>query len=172
MSILISRLPQPPKKFHFQHHHSFPQMIITVLPPDASHCRTNTPYQSEHSVQKPQKHHYYKPQENQKSYYMNAKGYLYSHQDPEEQNIKVNNPQKLPIYHEPASVLVNSVEDLLKLYPNCFDMLGSLKGEYDIKIDPNVPPVQHSRRKVSVECKTTLRKQLIIWYNRTSWGHR
>ena len=43
------------------------------------------------------------------------------------------------------------VEDLLKLYPNSFDQLGSLKGEYDIKVDQTVPPVQHARRKVPIE---------------------
>ena len=52
-----------------------------------------------------------------------------------------------PIYHKPRSVTVNSVEDILKLYPNSFDRFGSLKGEYDIKVDPTVPPVQHAREE-------------------------
>ena len=52
-----------------------------------------------------------------------------------------------PIFHKPGSIKISSVEDLLRLYPNSFDRLGSLKGEYDIKVDPTVPPVQHARRE-------------------------
>ena len=37
------------------------------------------------------------------------------------------------------------------MYPNSFDRLGSLNGEYDIKAYPTVPPVQHARRKVPIE---------------------
>ena len=45
-------------------------------------------------------------------------------------------PQNL---HQPGSIKVSSVRDLLRLYPNSFG--PSLKGEYDIKVDPTVPPV-------------------------------
>ena len=68
----------------------------------------------------------------------------------------MNNAQKLPgsrkhpIYHAPGSVTVNSIEDLFKLYPNSFDKYGTLKGEYNIKIDSNVQPVQCTRRKVQL----------------------
>ena len=54
----------------------------------------------------------------------------------------------------------SSVEDLLKLYPNSFDRLGSLKGEYDIKVDPRVPPVQHARRKVPIESKAVIKEAI------------
>ena len=89
--------------------------------------------------------------------------HLQCHQDP--QNIiSAPHPQELPeskehpIYHKPGSVKVNSVEDLLRLYPNSFDRLGSLKGEYDIKVDPTVPPVQHARRKVPIESKAGIKE--------------
>ena len=116
----------------------------------SSTSRTSTPSQSEISGFLP-KRPYYQPQEDQKTYYINSEGHLQCHQD--SQNIiKAPTPQELPgskehpIFHQPGSIKISSVEDLLKLYPNSFDRLGSLKGEYDIKVDPTVPPVQHARR--------------------------
>ena len=38
-----------------------------------------------------------------------------------------------------------------KLYPNLFDRLGSLKGAYNIRVDPTVKPATHARRKVPIE---------------------
>ena len=52
------------------------------------------------------------------------------------------------------------MEDLLKLYPNSFDGLGTLNGEYDIKVDPTVPPVQHARRKVPIESKAAIEEAI------------
>ena len=75
-------------------------------------------------------------------------------------------PQELPrskehpIFHKPGSIKISSVEDLLRLYPNSFDRLGSLKGEHDIKVDPTVPPVQHARRKVPIESKTAIKEAI------------
>ena len=47
-----------------------------------------------------------------------------------------------------------------KLYPNSFDRLGSLKGAYNIRIDPTVKPVTHARRKVPIESKEAIDKEL------------
>ena len=75
-------------------------------------------------------------------------------------------PQELPgskehpIFHKPGSIKISSVEDLLRLYPNSFDRLGSLKGEYDIKVDPTVPPVPHVRRKVPIESKAAIKEAI------------
>ncbi|MCG8623607.1 MAG: hypothetical protein MJE68_16645 [Proteobacteria bacterium] len=52
------------------------------------------------------------------------------------------------------------MDDILKLYPNSLDRLGSLKGAYDIKIDPAVPPVQHARRKVPIESKAAIEEAI------------
>ena len=52
------------------------------------------------------------------------------------------------------------VEDLKKLYPNSFNRLGSLKGAYNIRIDPTVKPVTHARRKVPIESKEAIDKEL------------
>ena len=52
------------------------------------------------------------------------------------------------------------VEDLKKLYPNSFDRLGSLKGEYNIRIDPTVKPATHARRKVPIQSKEAIDREL------------
>ena len=129
-----------------------------------SHCRTSTPSQSEISEKLP-KHRYYKPHKDQETYHINSEGHLQCHQDPQK-TFKVSNPQELPgskdnpIYIVPGSVTINSVDDLIRLYPNSFDRLGSLKGEYDIKVDPTVPPVQHARRKVPIESKAAIKEAI------------
>ena len=117
----------------------------------SSTSRTATSSQSEISGFLP-KRQYYQPQDDENTYYINSEGHLQCHQD--SQNIiKAPTPQELPrskehpIFHKPSSIKISSVEDLLRLYPNSFDRLGSLKGEYDIKVDPTVPPVQHARRR-------------------------
>ena len=129
-----------------------------------STSRTTTPSQSENSSFLP-KRQYYQPQEDDDTYYINSEGHLQCHQD--SQNIiKAPTPQELPgskehpIFHKPGSIKISSVEDLLRLYPNSFDRLRSLKGEYDIKVDPIVPPVQHARRKVPIESKAAIEEAI------------
>ena len=130
----------------------------------SSTSRTATSSQSEISGFLP-KRQYYQPQEDEDTYYINSEGHLQCHQD--SQNIiKAPTPQEHPgskehpIFHKPGSIKISSVEDLLRLYPNSFDRLGSLKGEYDIKVDPKVPPVQHARRKVPIESKTAIKEAI------------
>ena len=65
-----------------------------------------------------------------------------------------------PNYVEPGSIQVNSTKDLQTLYPKSFDRIGDMSGEYDIKIDPQVPPVQHGRCKVPIEYKAEIEKEL------------
>ena len=43
-----------------------------------------------------------------------------------------------PIYVEPGSVSIDSARDLQALFPNSFDCIGDMQGEYDIKTDPNL----------------------------------
>ena len=107
----------------------------------SSTSRITTPSQSENSGFLP-KRQYYQPQDDEDTYYINSEGHLQCHQD-SQTIIKAPTPQELPgskehpIFHKPGSIKISSVEDLLRLYPNSFDRLGSLKGEYDIKEDPN-----------------------------------
>ena len=70
-----------------------------------------------------------------------------------------------PIYMEPGSVSIDSTRDLQALFPNSFDCIGDMQGEYDIKTDPTVPPVQHGRRKVPIEYKEEIEKELaeMVW---------
>ena len=70
-----------------------------------------------------------------------------------------------PIYVEPGSVSINSTRDLQALFPNSFDCIGDMKGKYDIKTDPTVPPVQHRRWKVPIEYKEEIEKELaeMVW---------
>ena len=130
----------------------------------SSTSRITTPSQSENSGFLP-KCQYYQPQDDEDTYYINSEGHLQCHQD-SQTIIKAPTPQELPgskehpIFHKPGSINISSVEDLLKLYPNSFDRLGSLKGEYDIKVDPTVPPVQHARRKVPIESKAAIEEAI------------
>ena len=129
-----------------------------------STSRITTPSQSEISGFLP-KRQYYQPQDDEDTYYINSEGHLQCHQD-SQTIIKAPTPQELPgskehpIFHKPGSIKISSVEDLLRLYPNSFDRLGSLKGEYDIKVDPTVPPVQHARRKVPIESKAAIEEAI------------
>ena len=61
-----------------------------------------------------------------------------------------------PIFHEPVGALIKDKEQLITMYPNSFDRIGSLKGEYTIKIDPSIRPVQQARRKVPIESKEAI----------------
>ena len=61
---------------------------------------------------------------------------------------------------EPGSTPINCTKDLQTLYPNSFDRIGDMLGEYDIKIDPQVPPVQHGRCKVPIKYKMEIKKEL------------
>ena len=130
----------------------------------SSTSRITTPSQSENSGFLP-KRQYYQPQDDEDTYYINSEGHLQCHQDLQT-IIKAPDPQELPgskehpIFHKPGSIKISSVEDLLRLYPNSFDRLGSLKGEYDIKVDPTVPPVQHARRKVPIESKAAIEEAI------------
>ena len=108
---------------------------------------------------------YYMPSNDTKTFQINSKGHLQCLQDP---NLihKPNDKGKLlgsreaPIYHEPGTVSCKTLEDLKKLYPNSFDRLGSLKGAYNIRVDPTVKPATHARRKVPIESKEAIDKEL------------
>ena len=88
------------------------------------------------SKQAPQRK-YYRPSNDTKTFQINNKGHLQYHQDPNlihrpNDKGKLPGSRQAPIYHEPDTVSCKMVEDLKKLYPNSFDRLGSLKGEYNI----------------------------------------
>ena len=95
-----------------------------------------------HTSKKAPHRKYYMPSNDTKTFQINSKGHLQCLQDP---NLihKPNDKDKLPgsreapIYHEPGTVSCKTMEDLKKLYPNSLDRLGSLKGAYNIRVDPS-----------------------------------
>ena len=100
-----------------------------------------------------------------KTFQINSKGHLQCLQDPKlihrpNDKGKLPGSREAPIYHEPGTVSCKTVEDLKKLYPNSFDRLGSLKGAYNIRIDPSVKPATHARRKVPIESKEAIDREL------------
>ena len=118
-----------------------------------------------HTSKKAPRRKYYRPSNDTKTFQINSKGHLQCLQDP---NLihKPNDKNKLPgskeapIYHEPGTVSCKTMEDLKKLYPNSFDRLGSLKGAYNIRVDPTVKPATHARRKLPIESKEAIDKEL------------
>ena len=96
-----------------------------------------------------------------KTYRMNGQGQLQCQQDPKDVT-RVGSVKELPlcrekpIFHEPVGALITDKEQLTAMYPNSFDRIGSLKGEYTIKIDPNIAPVQQARHKVPIESKEAI----------------
>ena len=118
-----------------------------------------------HTSKEAPRRKYYMPSNDTKTFQINSKGHLQCLQDPNLTH-KPNDKGKLPgsreapIYHEPGTVSCKTVEDLKKLYPNSFDRLGSLKGAYNIRVDPIVKPATHARRKVPIESKEAIDKEL------------
>ena len=45
-------------------------------------------------------------------------------------------------------------------FPKSSDRVGNMPGTYTIRTDPSIPPVQHARHKVSIECKEQIEKAL------------
>ena len=104
---------------------------------------------------------YYRPAADAKTYRMNGQGQLQCQQDPKDVT-RVGSVKELPlcrekpIFHEPVGALIKDKEQLTAMYPNSFDRIGSLKGEYTIKIDPSITPVQQARCKVPIESKEAI----------------
>ena len=96
-----------------------------------------------------------------KTYRMNGQGQLQCQQDPQDVT-RVGSVKELPlcrekpIFHEPVGALITDKEQLTAMYPNSFDRIGSLKGEYTIKIDPTITHVQQARHKVPIESKEAI----------------
>ena len=118
-----------------------------------------------HTSKKAPRRKYYMPSNDTKTFQINSKGHLQCLQDsnlihkPNDKG-KLPGSREAPIYHEPGTVSCKTVEDLKKLYPNSFDRFGSLKGAYNIRVDPTVKPATHARRKVPIESKEAIDKEL------------
>ena len=118
-----------------------------------------------HTSKEAPRRKYYMPSNDTKTFHINNKGHLQCHQDPNlihkpNDKGKLPGSREAPIYHEPGTVSCKTVEDLKKLYPNSFDRLGSLKGAYNIRVDPKVKPATYARRKVPIKSKEAIDKEL------------
>ena len=152
--------------------HSGPNKNITDSAKDgpfsnqtASSSNMKSVPKMKHTSKKAPRRKYYRPSNDTKTFQINNKGHLQCLQDPNlihkpNDKGKLPGSREAPIYHEPGTVSCKTVEDLKKLYPNSFDRLGSLKGAYNIRVDPTVKPVTHARRKVPIESKEAIDKEL------------
>ena len=117
-----------------------------------------------HTSKKSPHRNYYKPSDDTRTFKINNQSHLQCTEDPKlihkpNDKGKLPDSREAPIYHEPGTVSCKTVEELKKLYLNSFDRLGSLKGEY-IRVDPTVKPVTHAGRKVPIESKEAINKEL------------
>ena len=152
--------------------HSGPNKNITDSTKDgpfsnqtASNSNAKNGPKMKHTSKKAPCRKYYRPSNDTKTFQINNKGHLQCLQDPNlihkpNDKGKLPGSREAPIYHEPGTVSCKTLEDLKKLYPNSFNRLGSLKGVYNIKVDPTVKPVTHARRKVPIESKEAIDKEL------------
>ena len=152
--------------------HSGPNKNITDRVKDgpfsnqtASNSNAKSGPKMKHTSKKAPRRKYYRPSNDTKTFQINNKGHLQCLQDPNlihrpNDKGKLPGSREAPIYHEPGTVSCKTMEDLKKLYPNSFNRLGSLKGAYNIRIDPTVKPVTHARRKVPIESKEAIDKEL------------
>ena len=152
--------------------HSGPNKNITDSVKDGpfsnqtvSNSNTKNGPKMKHTSKKAPRRKYYRPSNDTKTFQINNKGHLQCLQDPNlihkpNDKGKLPGSREAPIYHEPGTVSCKTMEDLKKLYPNSFDRLGSLKGAYNIRVDPTVKPVTHARRKVPIESKKAIDKEL------------
>ena len=130
---------------------------------DSSNAKSSP--KMKHTSKKAPHRKYYMPSNDTKTFQINSKGQLQCLQDPNlihkpNDKGKLPGSREAPIYHEPGTVSCKTMEDLKKLYPNSFDRLGSLKGAYNIRVDPTVKPATHARRKVPIESKEAIDKEL------------
>ena len=69
-----------------------------------------------------------------------------------------------PINHVSQDhITTDSVKDIVALknaFPNSFDTTGNMPGQYTIKLDTSIHPVQHARRKVPIEAREEIEKAL------------
>ena len=71
---------------------------------------------------------------------------------------------KMPTNHVSQDHLTTeSVKDIIaskNAFPNSFDTTGNMPGQYTIRVDTSIHPVQHARRKVPIEAREEIEKAL------------
>ncbi|KXJ08917.1 Transposon Tf2-6 polyprotein [Exaiptasia diaphana] len=60
----------------------------------------------------------------------------------------------------PHHIQIDSKEQLLSTYPDCFDGVGKFQGDYHITLYPNIAPVIHPPRRVALSLKDDIKAEL------------
>lgn len=55
---------------------------------------------------------------------------------------------------------ISNKTELIQQYPNVFDGIGKMQGQYHININPNVPPTVHAPRKVPIALRDRIKSEL------------
>ena len=61
--------------------------------------------------------------------------------------------------HE-KNVPIKDKGDLVKQHPDCSDGIGKFQGQYQITVDPSVPPVVHAQRRVPQSLRENIKREL------------
>ena len=65
--------------------------------------------------------------------------------------------------NQPTQVSVKPIKnkaDLVSRYPECFDGIGKLQGQYHITLDSSIPPVVHAKRRVPLSLRDDIKNEL------------
>ena len=79
-------------------------------------------------------------------------------------NVIKRNPKyiesHIPLEERP---LIGSKQELTEMYPECFNgTVGCFEDyTYHITLDPEIPPVIHAARKIPIELKDKLQRELV-----------
>ena len=117
-----------------------------------------------HTSKKAPRRKYYKPSNDTKTFQINNKGHLRCLQDPNlihkpNDKGKLPGSREAPIYHEPGTVSCKTMEDLKKLY-QLIRQTWQFEGSLQHQGGPTVKPATHARRKVPIESKEAIDKEL------------
>ena len=63
----------------------------------------------------------------------------------------------------PQLMFACSIVAIKAAFPKSFGRVGNMPGTYTIRTDPSIPPAQHARCKVPIECEEQIEKTLHTW---------
>ena len=69
------------------------------------------------------------------------------------QDHSAQSSKKQPFQDHVTTPDVCNIVAIKAAFPKSFDRVGNMPGTYTIRTDPSMPPVQHARCKVLIECK-------------------
>ena len=146
---------------------NFPSRIITIT------CNKTVTF-SQHQEDRPQNSHNNRdsapkpiikqPSQDHSSTDILQQDYFLPFQDHKSSTAPFQD-HKLPVNHVSQDHLTTeSVKDIIALknaFPNSFDTIGNMPGQYTLKVDTSIHPVQHAQRKVPIEAKEEIEKALL-----------